>query len=167
MNERLLLFQVRRWILFFIVVISLIGITTFPLESELRCLNSQSNSLPVSLSEWVNKVYAGVHAVNLRYPFLSYGTDWLAFAHIIIALLFIGPYRNPVRNLWIVEWGIICCILVFPLALIAGPVRGIPFFHQVIDCSFGIIGIVPLVIVRSKIKRLSVLQTGNNSPGNK
>jgi len=80
-------------------------------------------------SAWIEKVYAGVSDTNQRYPFLSYGTDWLAFAHLIIAILFIGPLIDPVKNSWIISWGIICCLLVFPLALIAGPIREIPFFH--------------------------------------
>jgi len=37
------------------------------------------------------------------YPFIAYGTDWLAFAHFVIAIAFIGPWRDPVRNVWVVE----------------------------------------------------------------
>jgi len=43
---------------------------------------------------------------NQRYPFLSYGTDWLAFAHLIIAILFIGPLIDPVKNSWIISWAL-------------------------------------------------------------
>src|SRR4029078_12441882 len=99
-------------------------------------------------------VYEGVRETNMRYTFLSYGTDWLAFAHIIIAILFIGPLRNPVKNIWVIEWGIISCLLVFPLAFIAGPIRGIPFFHQLIDCSFGFIGFWLLLFLYRKINHL-------------
>jgi hypothetical protein len=105
--------------------------------------------------KWLDEVYTGIHNTNLSYPFILYGTDWLAFAHIIIAILFIGPLRDPVKNIWVIEWGMICCVMVFPLAFIAGPVRNIPFFHQLIDCSFGVIGIIPLYIVRRKILQLS------------
>jgi hypothetical protein len=38
----------------------------------------------------------------------------------------------------------IACALVIPLALICGPIRGIPFWWRLIDCSFGVIGLVPL-----------------------
>lgn len=156
MNETILRRQIRGWIIVFIICIALSGITAFPLETELKWL-SDTITTPACMAEWVQSVYAGVSDANMRYPFLSYGTDWLAFAHLIIALLFIGVLRDPVKNIWIIEWVMICCVLVLPLALIAGPVRHIPFFHQVIDCSFGIIGIIPLAIVRRKIYRLKSL----------
>jgi hypothetical protein len=35
--------------------------------------------------------------------------------------------------------------LVLPLALICGPLRGIPIYWRLIDCSFGVLGAVPLV----------------------
>ena len=36
--------------------------------------------------------------------------------------------------------GIAACLAVIPLALICGPIRGIPFYWRLIDCSFGVIG---------------------------
>ncbi|CAM5660696.1 hypothetical protein SALBM217S_01493 [Streptomyces griseoloalbus] len=49
-------------------------------------------------------------------PFLLLGTDWLAFAHLVIAVAFYGPYRDPVRNIWVVEFGMIACAGIIPLA---------------------------------------------------
>jgi hypothetical protein len=40
--------------------------------------------------------------------------------------LFIGPYLDPVRNKWVVTFGLIACAGVIPLALIADHIRGIP-----------------------------------------
>jgi Na+/melibiose symporter-like transporter len=40
--------------------------------------------------------------------------------------------------------------------MVAGHFRGIPFWWRLIDCSFGIIGIVPLAICLKNIKRLEV-----------
>jgi hypothetical protein len=40
------------------------------------------------------------------------------------------------------------------LALIAGPVRGIPFYWRMIDCSFGIFGTIPLWLCLGDIRRL-------------
>jgi hypothetical protein len=146
--------QIRNWTIFFMVAISLSGITAFPIQTELEWLNKYQDLMPGWLSAWVTRVADGVVHTNMAYPFIMYGTDWLAFAHIIIAMLFIGVLRDPVRNKWIIEWAMICCILVFPLAFIMGPIRGIPFYHQLIDCGFGVVGLVPLAIVRGKVKQL-------------
>jgi Na+/melibiose symporter-like transporter len=48
----------------------------------------------------------------------------------------------------------IACAMVVPLALIAGAIRGIPLGWRMIDCSFGVFGIVPLAICYREIKRL-------------
>jgi hypothetical protein len=98
-------------------------------------------------------------AADADYPFLLYGTDWLAFAHLVIAVAFYGPYRDPVRNVWVVEFAMIACAGIVPLALICGPIRGIPFWWTVIDMSFGVIGVIPLYVVRQRIKRLEALTT--------
>jgi hypothetical protein len=143
---------IRRWIIFFMICLVLSGLTAFPLETELGLL---VRMWPVSrngdLYAWVLKVYQGLVDVNGRYPFMAYGYDWLAFAHLVIAAAFIGPLRDPVRNKWIIEFGMIACILVIPLAFIAGEIRGIPLYWRLIDCSFGIAGLLPLSICYRKI----------------
>ncbi|MER7814222.1 hypothetical protein [Streptomyces sp. NPDC096153] len=68
--------------------------------------------------------------------------------------------RDPVRNIWVVEFGVIACSGIIPLALICGPIRGIPFGWTVIDVSFGVFGVIPLLAVRRMIKRLEVLTEG-------
>ncbi len=140
------------------IAITMSGITAFPIETEIKFLDTHPGYFPPAMQEWIHRIHTGVKETNASYPFLSYGTDWLAFAHVVIALLFVGPLLNPVRNKWVIDWAIISCLLVFPLAFIAGPIRGIPFFHILIDCSFGAIGIVPLLIVRKKIRELELMQ---------
>lgn len=124
-------------------------------ESLLRAL-SVPEQLP-GLMDWVVRVRDGPDATDERFPFVLYGTDWLAFAHLVIAVAFYGPYRDPVRNIWVVEFGMIACAGVVPLALICGPIRGIPFWWTVIDISFGVFGVIPLYAVRKRIKRLEAL----------
>ena len=96
-----------------------------------------------------------VTEANERYPFLFYGTDWLAFGHLVIAIVFLGPLRDPVRNIWVIEWGMIACVLVIPTAMLCGPIRGIPFWWRLIDCSFGIFGILPLALARRCTGRMA------------
>ena len=148
--------KIRFNLLVFIVLLVLSGVTAFPIETELKILNANSAVFPEFMRVWLNKVYLAVKDTNTKYPFLSYGTDWLAFAHLVIAVAFIGPLKDPVRNIWVIEFGIIACLMVIPLALIAGAVRGIPFYWRLIDCSFGIIGLIPLTWCRRLIKKLEI-----------
>lgn len=128
------------------------GITAFPLAWELQLLNAWHGidaSLPpqhyTGLAFWLATVNQGLHETYAAYPWIAYGTDWLAFAHIAIAVYFIGPFVDPVRNAWVLYAGIIGCVLVLPLALICGPLRGVPLYWRLIDCSFGLFGAMPLL----------------------
>ncbi|MFJ4833147.1 hypothetical protein ACIP79_25045 [Streptomyces sp. NPDC088747] len=157
-----LLRGIRAWLAFFVVCLVLSGATAFPLVHELRWTEDALRALSVpehlpGLMEWIERVRRGLDATDAEYPFLLYGTDWLAFAHLAIAVAFYGPYRDPVRNIWVIEFGMIACAGIIPLALICGPIRGIPFWWTVIDMSFGILGVLPLYAVRRKIKRLEAL----------
>jgi Na+/melibiose symporter-like transporter len=51
----------------------------------------------------------------------------------------------------------IACIMILPLAFIAGYIREIPAGWTLIDCLFGILGIIPLWICYQKIKKLEML----------
>jgi len=150
---------IRHYILFFIFMIVINGIIVFPAVSVLGFLNEHLQAFPHFLRPWLSRVYVAVKTTNEQFPFLSYGTDWLAFAHLVIAMVFIGPLRDPVKNIWIIQWAMISCLCVFPLVLIAGPVRGIPFYWQMIDCFFGAVGFVLLYLCYKRIIRLkSILE---------
>lgn len=160
-GEEALRRRVRIWLVVFIVGLVLSGLTAFPLVTEIRWLDEvlRSDGSPVpgnlpGLVEWVGRAREGLEATDAKYPFVLYGTDWLAFAHLVIAIAFYGPYRDPVRNIWIIEFGMIACAAIVPLALICGAIRGIPPYWQLIDMSFGFFGVIPLLIVRRMIKRL-------------
>ncbi|MGA7340201.1 MAG: hypothetical protein WBE72_12370 [Terracidiphilus sp.] len=147
------LLRIRLWLGAFIAGLVLSGITAFPLQSELRWLVLLLHTgflLPIAqathLLAWIERVDGAFIATNGQYPFLAYGTDWLAFAHLVIAVAFIGPFVDPVRNKWVVAFGLIACAGVIPLALIAGPMRGIPLAWRLVDCSFGVAGSVPLLL---------------------
>jgi hypothetical protein len=150
--------QIKWWLWIFIAGLVISGITAFPLESELRAfgtfVNADANAATSPFAAWIVRVRDALIDTNAKYPFLAYGTDWLAFAHLVIAVAFIGPLRDPVRNVWVIQFGMIACAMVIPLALIAGEVRGIPFGWRLIDCSFGVLGIVPLWLCYREIRRL-------------
>lgn len=155
------LLRIRIWLAVFMAGLVLSGITAFPLQSELRWLVSAFHTNPVQpianathLLPWIGRVSDALAATRASYPFLAYGTDWLAFAHLVIATAFIGPYLDPVRNQWLFTFGMIACAGVVPLALIAGYVRGIPLGWRLLDCSFGIFGLVPLMICRRSLRAL-------------
>jgi hypothetical protein len=42
------------------------------------------------------------------------------------------------------EWGMLACLLVVPMALTFGALRAIPWWWRLIDCSFGALGLIPL-----------------------
>jgi hypothetical protein len=165
-DRRALERRIRIWLVVFIVGLVLSGLTAFPLVTELHWAEQalQSSASPVpehlpGLMDWISRAREGLEQTDARYPFVLYGTDWLAFAHLVIAVTFVGPFRDPVRNVWVVEFGVIACAGVIPLALICGPIRGIPLYWQFIDMSFGVFGVIPLLIVRRMIKRLESLTT--------
>lgn len=142
------------------------GVTAFPLPQEVallaRILGIQDKVAPetyTGIIGWIAHVHRGLDETAIRWPFLFYGTDWLAFGHIVIGLLFIGPFKDPVRNVWVIQWGILTCGLVIPLALICGPLRGIPFYWQCIDCIFGIVGAPVLMMALKLVRELEGVQT--------
>jgi hypothetical protein len=154
-RQRVLLRRTRAILIFFVVGLIASGLTAFPLQWELDVLARLAGIAPdvrpenyPGLQHWIALVHAGLDDTYAKYPFMAYGTDWLAFAHIVIGIAFVGAVRDPARNLWVITWGMIACMLVVPLALVCGPYRGIPFYWQLIDCSFGVFGIIPLWLAR-------------------
>lgn len=139
---------IRFWLALFMAGLVLSGVTAFPLQTEVHWLLSALESSRAQriaetshLLPWIARVDHGLADTDARYPFLAYGTDWLAFAHLVLAILFVGPYRDPIRNKWVITFGLIACGGVIPLALIAGHIRGIPIAWRLIDCSFGVFGL--------------------------
>ncbi len=154
-----MLARVRFWLVVMAVGLVLSGVTAFPLDRESQWLVRVADALPTPgfVLDWLHTVRQGIHATWAAYPFVAYGTDWLAFAHLAIAAAFWGPLRDPVRNVWVVQWGLVACAGIIPLALICGPLRGIPFWWSLIDMSFGVFGALPLLLAYRWIRRLERL----------
>lgn len=163
-NAVSLLRRIRVVLGVFVVGLVLSGVTAFPLLWELELMASglglEARGGGTSwggFGEWIVIVRDGLREMYSRHPWIAYGTDWLAFAHIVIAIFFYGPWKDPVRNVWVLQAGLIACVLIIPLALICGEVRGIPFGWRLIDCSFGVLGAIPLLYCLKLTKRLEAM----------
>ena len=151
-QEKKLILKIRVLVLFYIFALFFWGITAFPIETELKIICGllgisldASPDVYTGFTGWIATVTNAVIDTNHNYPFLSYGTDWLAFSHLVIAVAFI------------VYFAMIACAGVIPLALICGTIRGLPLWWRLIDCSFCVFGLIPLYFLHVYIKRLEKL----------
>ena len=160
-NRTMLQRRIRFLLIFFMCALALSGLTAIPLRWELKLLmpfvekiSRWGIAFPAMVA-WMARINDGLQNGYGQYPFLAYGTDWLAFGHVAIAIAFVGVLREPVRNILVVNFGMIACLFVVPWTLIFGTMRGIPFFWQLIDMSFGILGMLPLWLARRNILMLA------------
>ena len=142
--------RIRRWTAFFMFGLVVSGLTAIPIATEVALGESllgadftAGGRLPDSVAAWLRTVRDAVAKADAEAPLLFYGTDWLAFGHVAIALAFVGALRDPVRNRWLFRFGMIACALVPLWAFAFGALRGIPGWWRVIDAAFGIVGFVP------------------------
>lgn len=164
--------DVRRFrvaLILFVSGLVVSGVTAFPLLQEVELLAAWLGADEPSagggsrgLTQWIAYVREGLRETYSRYPFVGYGTDWLAFGHLAIAVFFLGPIVQPRRDhAWILISGMIACVGVIPLALVCGEIRGIPMGWRLIDCAFGVIGIVPLAYAYRVGRRIRAAAGGN------
>lgn len=137
----------------FVIVLAISGLTAFPIQSEMEFMMRHITAFPAFFQDWIKSLCDNIRNTP---QVMFYGTDWLAFAHIIIGLFFIPVYLNPIKYKINLQIGIVACFLVFPLAFICGPIRNIPFFHQLIDCSFGVFGSAYLYFILRKINKMEI-----------
>ena len=148
-----LLRRIRLCVAVVIVGLVLSGLSAFPLQWQLDQAVKLTGT-GGTVGSWLERARLAVAETNARHPIIFYGTDWLAFGHFAIAVLFIGAWIDPIRNAWLFHGGLVACALVIPFALIAGGIRGIPLWHRLVDCSFGILGAVPIALARQWTNRL-------------
>jgi hypothetical protein len=123
-REQRLLRRIRLLTWLFIAGLVLSGATAIPLEAELDWLVNATGAreqvqTPVSSAapvwaSWLVRAQSALDETLGSHPFIAYGTDWLAFGHFVIALAFVGALRDPVRNRWLFDFGLIACVLVIP-----------------------------------------------------
>ncbi|MEO6168592.1 MAG: hypothetical protein ABIO46_13020 [Chitinophagales bacterium] len=114
------------------------GLSAIPLQTELNFVLQFREDLPTFLVDWFDKVHLAISETSEKYPLVLYGYDWLGFAHVLIALAFIGPLLDPVKNQWVVIWGMIASALTIVMALVAERFRDIPFFWSLVDAAIGV-----------------------------
>ena len=76
--------------------------------------------MPTAVADWLRTLDAGITSTAADAPFMFYGTDWLAFGHLMIASLLVP--------LW---------------AAAFGALRGIPIWWRFVDASFGVGAFIP------------------------
>lgn len=163
MTNSQLLKRIRLMVAVIIFGLVISGLTAIPLESELRLIHralgingTNVETTSSGLEQWIMTISKGLQETNARYPFIAYGTDWLAFGHLMIALVFVGAWRDPVRNKWLFDFGLLTCVLVIPWAFVLGELRGIPIYWRLIDCSFGVFGAIPFWLARKWTRQLEL-----------
>jgi hypothetical protein len=143
--------SIRRWTAFFMCGLVVSGLTAIPLRTEVGWAAAVLGEdfggggwVPPWAAAWFRTVRDAVDTTATGAPIVFYGTDWLAFGHVVVALAFLGALRDPVRNRWLFQFGMLACALVPVWAFVFGPLRGIPLWWRFIDAAFGIVGFVPM-----------------------
>ena len=155
MNQHKHLKNIRIRTVLFMAGLFISGLTCFPILQEVEWGNTFFAAWGTTPPDFVLTVTAGITETMANHQFLFYGTDWLGFAHILYAFLFYGVYKDPIKNIWVTQFGLVACCAIFPLAFIMGPIREIPFWWQLVDSSFGVIGLIVMVPVYKMTLKLS------------
>ena len=158
--------RIRGWLVFFAVALAASGATAFFLPWETRVLVKSlwGDALPGTswapgLHAWLVVCRDALAETEARHPFLLYGTDWLGFAHLMFAVLFLDAARDPARSTGVVRFGLICCAGVVVHAAIFVPLRGIPVYWIAVDGAFGVFGAVPLWLILRDLRRLATAES--------
>ncbi|MEP6466784.1 MAG: hypothetical protein ABJB05_10795 [Parafilimonas sp.] len=155
--------KIKTAIILIIIGLLLNGISAVPLHTELKILLSNPEILPEFLRNWWTYVHEGVRETTKHYGFMRYGFDWLAFAHLLIAIVFIGPLKDPIKNEWIITWGLIVSVLSIIMALGGERLRDIPFWWSCIDAGIAIISFIILWFCNKWIKQLKTITANKDT----
>ena len=149
----------RAKLMLFIVSFGLFisGVTIWPAISELKISLSIMESIGMNqthLFGFITKVRDSLILIEKKHPHIIYAYDWLAFAHIVLAILFYGAAKDPVRNRWVIECGLVMCALIPILAGICIPLREIPLYWILFDCAFVPGAAIPLAIALRDVAKI-------------
>ena len=131
------------------------GVTIWPWDIELSFAISALQTIagPEPLIQLLQDIQQDMRLLEQSNSFVLYVADWLAFAHLVLVVLFLMALKNPIRNVLVVRFGILCSLSVPVLAITCIPMRGIPLFWILIDSSFALCAI-PLWIALKDIRKL-------------
>ena len=73
---------------------------------------------------------------------------------LLIAIAFIGPLKDPIKNEWVIKWGMIASGLSVLMALGWERLRSIPVWWSVVDASIVIIAFLVLWFCNKWIQEL-------------
>jgi hypothetical protein len=153
--------RIRAWTLFFICGLFISGASALPIRAEVALGAtlvgedfSAGGRMPPQVAAWLRIVRHAVETTASEAPLMFYGTDWLAFGHFVIGLAFFGAVRDPVRNRWLYQFGMMACAAVPIWALFFGHLRGIPGWWRMIDATFGVVGFVPMWLCNRWVSQL-------------
>jgi hypothetical protein len=143
--------RIRAWTIFFMCGLFISGVTALPIRTEVALGAmllgkdfAAGGAMPSQVAAWLRTVRDAVETTARDAPLMFYGTDWLAFGHLVVGLAFVGALRDPVRNRWLYQFGMLACALVPIWALVFGHIRGIPVWWRMIDAAFGVVGFIPM-----------------------
>ncbi len=170
--EAILLRRIRVLLALFMAGLVLCGLVIFPLQQQIDLVASMfgpgtlADRVFPPMAQWIAQLQEGIGAIADNHPYLFYCTDWVGFAMIAIAITFFGPLKDPVRNIWVIRFGMIVCMLTIPMVIISGTIRGFPLFWLPVDCMFGIAGWVLLYPAFRYTQRLEANRSGVAPPQN-
>ncbi len=157
--------QIKKYVWIFIVGLALSGLIAIPLIWGVYFAVDILDEIEfhIQIFSFMKQVQNALMFNEEHFPFMAYGTDWLAFAHFMFALLFVGLLFDAERNRFILRFGMVACVLIIPTAIFFGHAREIPWLWRMIDCSFGVIGFAVLLKAELLLNKWIVLRTEANS----
>jgi len=162
-NEQKTLKKIRIYLILFLLALlfSLHTVVLVEIETELLAKyvghDTFMEELCPSISAWIEHLNLAVSETYSSYPVFAYCMDWLSYAFVVLAIFLLGAIKDPVKNVWIVQVFMVACCLGFILPFIVGPIRDIPIFWRSIDSSFGLIGLLFLLLPYRLIRKLEAL----------
>lgn len=151
--------RVQLWLLLFVLGLGVSLQMVWLVVPEIQWLNGTfgagtawSDAYPM-LGDWLAVLETSILETYRTYPVIVYCMDYLVFAHIVLIIALLGAVRDPVKNVWVIQFGMIGCGLMIPFTFGMGYLRGIPWFWLCLDSMFVWLGFIVLMMAYRGIKK--------------